>query len=60
METHASLVVPKDGEELEVYCSTQSPATVQVHIVAFTCHGILGCQTTEQVQIMAFITETST
>ncbi len=30
METHASLAVPKDGEELEVYCSTQSPTSVQV------------------------------
>ena len=30
LETIASLAVPKDGEELEVFCSTQSPSVLQV------------------------------
>ncbi|KAH0534856.1 xanthine dehydrogenase [Cotesia glomerata] len=29
LETHATLAVPKDTEELEVYCSTQHPSEVQ-------------------------------
>ena len=29
LETHASLVVPKDADELEIYCSTQHPSEIQ-------------------------------
>lgn len=31
LETHSVLVVPKDGNEYEVFASTQNPRGIQVH-----------------------------
>ena len=29
LETHATIAIPRDGDEMEVFCSTQNPADVQ-------------------------------
>lgn len=36
METQSCLVVPRDGNEYEIYCATQGPSVLQVSILPIT------------------------
>lgn len=50
METHASLAIPKDTDELEVFCSSQHPSEIQklvAHVV-----GIPACKVASRVKRM--------
>lgn len=37
LETHACIVIPGEGEELEVICGTQNVNDIQVHTVFHVC-----------------------
>ncbi|KAH8352695.1 hypothetical protein KR084_005743 [Drosophila pseudotakahashii] len=47
LETHAALAVPRDSDELELYCSTQNPTEVQklvAHVTSLPAHRVV-CRT---------------
>ncbi|ALC47458.1 ry [Drosophila busckii] len=44
LETHAALAVPRDSDELELFCSTQHPSEVQklvAHVISIPSHRIV-------------------
>ncbi|XP_023299280.2 xanthine dehydrogenase [Lucilia cuprina] len=44
LETHASLAVPRDSDEIEIFCSTQHPSEVQklvAHVLSTSAHRIV-------------------
>lgn len=44
LETHASLAVPRDSDEIELFCSTQHPSEVQklvAHVLSTSAHRIV-------------------
>ena len=44
LETQASLVVPKDAGEIEMFVSTQNPHKTQVsRILLCSCSQVIGC-----------------
>nr|P08793.1 RecName: Full=Xanthine dehydrogenase; Short=XD [Calliphora vicina] len=44
LETHASLAVPRDSDEIEIFCSTQHPSEVQklvAHVLSTSAHRVV-------------------